>query len=89
MPKLTLLLGSCLLSLGCATSSMVAECPLTVEGQRECHRLAEEFCGNTSYRIDTTAYKGEEFWGDKDDTEQDIWRRARDTNMVVIHCQAR
>lgn len=81
--------AACLVLLGCASSSIIAECPLTVEGQRECHRIAEEFCGSTAYTIKPTAYKGEDFWGDKDDTEQDIWRRAKDTNMVTIECQNR
>jgi hypothetical protein len=78
---------ACLLLLGCASSSIIAECPLTIDGQKECHRIAEEFCGSTRYTITPTAYKGKEFWGDKDDTEQDIWRRARDSNMVNIQCQ--
>ena len=85
--QILLLQAAGLLLLGCASSSIIAECPLTIEGQKECHRIAEEFCGSTAYTITATAYKGQEFWGDKDDTEQDIWRRGRDTNMVTIQCQ--
>lgn len=85
--QILLLQAACLLLLGCASSSIIAECPLTIEGQKECHRIAEEFCGNTAYTIAPTAHKGKEFWGDKDDTEQDIWRRGRETNMVTIQCQ--
>lgn len=84
---LALLQAACLLLLGCASASIITECPLTIEGQKECHRIAEEFCGSSRYTITPTAQKSQDFWGDEDDTEQDIWRRARDTNMVTIQCQ--
>lgn len=84
---IVLLKAALLILLGCANSAIIAECPLTVEGQQQCHRIAEEFCGSTAYTISPTAYKSEDFWGDEDDSEQDLWRRAKETNMVTIQCQ--